>query len=156
MLLGLGIRHVGERTAQDLAASFGSMDAIMAADAGALVQAEGIGPIVAQTIYDYFQLEKNRVLVEALRKAGLQFTAEKKVVGDALAGQTFVLTGTLPTLTRDEAKARIEAAGGKVSGSVSKKTSHVVSGEEAGSKLEKARELGVSILDEQGLLQLLA
>ncbi len=155
VLLGLGIRHVGERTAQDLAGSFGSMDAIMAADPEALVRGEGIGPIVAQTIYDFFQVQKNRALVEALRKAGLQFMGEKKVVGDALAGQTFVLTGTLPTLTRDEAKARIEAAGGKVSGSVSKKTTHVVAGEEAGSKLEKARELGVSILDEEGLLKLL-
>ena len=156
VLLGLGIRHVGERTAQDLAASFGSMDAIMTADAEALVQAEGIGPIVAQTIYDFFQVDKNRALVEALRAAGLQFTAEKKVIGDALAGQTLVLTGTLPTLTRDEAKARIEAAGGKVSGSVSKKTSHVVAGDDAGSKLDKARELGVSVLDEEGLLKLLA
>ncbi len=155
VLLGLGIRHVGERTAQDLAGSFGSMDAIMAADAEALVQAEGIGPIVAQTIYDFFQLEKNRALIEALRKAGLQFTAEKKTIGDTLAGLTFVLTGTLPTLTRDEAKEWIEAAGGKVSGTVSKKTSHVVAGEEAGSKLDKARELGVSVLDEAALLQLL-
>ena len=84
VLLGLGIRHVGERTAQDLASSFGSMDAVMAADPEALVAAEGIGPIVAQTIFDFFQLEKNRALVEALRAAGLQFTAEKKVVGDAL------------------------------------------------------------------------
>ena len=155
VLLGLGIRHVGERTAQDLANTFGSMDAIMAATEEELVQAEGIGPVVAHTIVDYFRIDKNRALVEALRAQGLQFTAEKKVVGTALSGMTFVLTGTLPTLTRDEAKARIEAAGGKVSGSVSKKTSHVVAGEEAGSKLDKARDLGVSILDEQGLLDLL-
>ncbi len=155
VLLGLGIRHVGERTAQDLANTFGGMDAIMNADTEALVQAEGIGPIVAATIHEFFQLEKNRALVEDLRSAGLQFTAEKKVLGTALAGQTFVLTGTLPTLTREEAKARIEAAGGKVSGSVSKKTTHLVAGEDAGSKLDKARELGVSILEEQGLLDLL-
>ncbi len=155
VILGLGIRHVGERTAQDLANTFGSMDTIMNATAEELVQAEGIGPIVAETIVDFFRIDKNRDLVEALRNHGLQFTAEKKVVGTALAGQTFVLTGTLPTLTRDEAKARIEAAGGKVSGSVSKKTSHVVAGEEAGSKLEKARELGVNILDEAAFLTLL-
>jgi DNA ligase (NAD+) len=155
VLLGLGIRHVGERTAQDLANTFGSMDAILTATEEDLVQAEGIGPIVAKTIREFFAIEKNRALVEALRKEGLQFTAEKKIIGTTFAGLTFVLTGTLPTLTRDEAKARIEAAGGKVSGSVSKKTSHVVAGEEAGSKLDKARELGLSILDEQGLLDLL-
>jgi DNA ligase (NAD+) len=155
VLLGLGIRHVGERTAQDLANTFGSMDTIMSATAEELVAAEGIGPIVANTIVEFFSIDKNRDLVEALRAHGLQFTAEKKVIGTALAGQTFVLTGTLPTLTRDEAKARIEAAGGKVSGSVSKKTSHVVAGEEAGSKLDKARELNLSILDEAGLLALL-
>ena len=155
VLLGLGIRHVGERTAQDLANTFGSMDAIMDADTEALVQAEGIGPIVAATIRAFFQVERNRALVEDLRGAGLQFTAEKRVLGTAVSGQTFVLTGTLPTLTRDEAKARIEAAGGKVSGSVSKKTSHVVAGDEAGSKLEKARELGVNVLDERGLIELL-
>ena len=155
VLLGLGIRHVGERTAQDLANTFGSMDAIMAAGTEELIAAEGIGPIVAETIHEFFSLEKNRDLVEALRSAGLQFTAEKKVIGTALAGLTFVLTGTLPTLTRDEAKARIEAAGGKVSGSVSKKTSYVVAGEEAGSKLEKARELNLAVLDEPGLLELL-
>ncbi|WP_047490847.1 NAD-dependent DNA ligase LigA [Terriglobus sp. TAA 43] len=155
VLLGLGIRHVGERTAQDLANTFGSMDAIMQASVDELKAAEGIGPVVAQTIYDFFQVKKNRDLVEDLRGQGLQFTAEKKVVGTALAGMTFVLTGTLPTLTRDDAKQRIEAAGGKVSGSVSKKTSYVVAGEEAGSKLEKARELGLAVLDEAGLLQLL-
>ena len=155
VILGLGIRHVGERTSQDLANTFGSMDAIMAASVDELKAAEGIGPVVAQTIHDFFQVEKNRELVEALRGHGLQFTAEKKVVGTALAGKTLVLTGTLPTLTRDEAKARIEAAGGKVSGSVSKKTSYVVAGEDAGSKLDKARELGVNIVDETGLLALL-
>ena len=155
VLLGLGIRHVGERTAQDLANTFGSMDAIIAASEDELVTAEGIGPIVAATIHEFFSIEKNRALVEAMRAAGLQFTAEKKVLGTALAGMTFVLTGTLPTLTRDEAKARIEAAGGKVSGSVSKKTSYVVAGDEAGSKLEKARELNVNVVDEAGLLDLL-
>lgn len=156
VLLGLGIRHVGDRTAQDLANTFGSMDAIMEASVDELKAAEGIGPVVAQTLFDFFRVEKNRDLVEDLRAQGLQFTAEKKVVGTALAGMTFVLTGTLPTLTRDEAKQRIEAAGGKVSGSVSKKTTYVVAGEEAGSKLEKARELGLNVVDEAGLLQLLS
>ncbi len=155
VLLGLGIRHVGERTAQDLANTFGSMDAIMAASKEDLVKAEGIGPVVASTIHDFFAIDKNRALVEELRKARLQFTAEKKQVGTALAGQTFVLTGTLPTLTRDEAKQRIEAAGGKVSAGVSRKTSYVVAGEESGSKLDKARELDVPVLDEAGLLMLL-
>lgn len=156
VLLGLGIRHVGDRTAQDLSDTFGSMDSIMSASEEDLVKAEGIGPVVASTIHEFFSIDKNRALVEALRQAGLQFTAEKKVVGTALAGLTFVLTGTLPTLTRDEAKSRIEAAGGKVSGTVSKKTSYVVAGEEAGSKLQKALELNIPSLDEPALLSLLS
>ncbi|GAA3748277.1 NAD-dependent DNA ligase LigA [Terriglobus aquaticus] len=156
VILGLGIRHVGERTAQDLANTFGSLDAIMAASEDELVQAEGIGPVVAKTIVEWFTISSNRALVEALRAAGLQFTAEKKVVGTALAGKTFVLTGTLPTLTREEAKEKIEAAGGKVSGGVSKRTSYVVAGEDAGSKLDKARDLNVPVLDEAALLELLA
>ncbi len=156
VLLGLGIRHVGDRTAQDLANTFGSLDAIMAASEEDLVKAEGIGPIVAATIREFFAIDRNRALVEDLRSHGLQFTAEKKVVGSALAGLTFVLTGTLPTLTRDEAKQRIEAEGGKVSGTVSKKTSYLVAGDEAGSKLTKAQELSVAVLDEAGLVALLA
>ncbi len=156
VLLGLGIRHVGDRTAQDLANTFGSLDTIMAATEEELLQAEGIGPIVASTIHEFFAIPKNRALVEDLRAQGLQFTAEKKVVGTTFAGLTFVLTGTLPTLTRDEAKARIEAAGGKVSGTVSKKTSYVVAGDEAGSKLEKAQQLNIPVLDEPGLLALLS
>ncbi len=156
VLLGLGIRHVGDRTAQDLANTFGSMDAIMTASEEDLVKAEGIGPIVANTIREFFAIDRNRALVEELRSHGLQFTAEKKVVGTAFAGMTFVLTGTLPTLTRDEAKQRIEAEGGKVSGTVSKKTSYIVAGDEAGSKLTKAQELNVNVLDEAGLIHLLA
>ncbi len=155
VLLGLGIRHVGDRTAQDLANTFGSLDAIMAASEEDLVQAEGIGPVVASTIREFFAIERNRALVEDLRGAGLQFTAEKKTVGSALAGLTLVLTGTMPTLTRDEAKQRIEAEGGKVSGTVSKKTSYLVAGDEAGSKLTRAQELNVPVLDEAGLLTLL-
>ncbi len=147
---------MGDRTAQDLAQTFGSLDSIMAASEEDLLKAEGIGPIVASTIHEFFAIDKNRALVEDLRGAGLQFTAQKKVIGTALAGLTFVLTGTLPTLTRDEAKGRIEAAGGKVSGTVSKKTSYLLAGEEAGTKLDKARDLNVPILDEAALLARLA
>jgi len=155
VLLGLGIRHVGERTAQALAEEFGSMDALIAATEEELTAVNDIGPKVAATVREFFSNERNLALVERLRGYGLTFTAEKKVRGTALVGLTFVLTGTLPTLTREAAKERIEAAGGKVSGSVSKKTSYVVAGEEAGSKLATAEKLGVSVLDEAGLLKLL-
>jgi DNA ligase (NAD+) len=155
VLMGLGIRFVGERTSQLLAAHFGDVDALMAASAEELEAVNEVGPKVAEAIVEFFANAKNRQLVEDLKAAGVKLTAEKKVVGTALAGLTFVLTGTLPTLTRDEAKERIEAAGGKVSGSVSKKTSYVVAGDEAGSKLEKAVQLGVAVVDEAGLLEML-
>jgi DNA ligase (NAD+) len=155
VLLGLGIRHVGERTAQALAEEFGSIDALIAATEEELTRVNDIGPKVAATVLEFFSNQRNLDLVERLRRYGLTFTAERKVRGTALSGLTFVLTGTLPTLTRDEAKERIEAVGGKVSGSVSKKTSYVVAGEEAGSKLEKAQQLGVAVVDEAGLLALL-
>jgi len=155
VLLGLGIRHVGERTAQALAEEFGSIDTLIAVTEEELTRVNDIGPKVAATVREFFSNPRNLALVERLRSFGLTFTAEKRVRGTALAGLTFVLTGTLPTLTRDEAKDRIEAAGGKVSGSVSKKTSYVVAGEEAGSKLDKATQLGVKVLDEPGLLALL-
>ena len=155
VLLGLGIRHVGERTAQALAEEFGSIDALIAATEEELTRVNDIGPKVAATVREFFSNERNLALVERLRGYGLTFTAERKVRGTALSGLTFVLTGTLPTLTREEAKERIEAAGGKVSGSVSKKTDYVVAGEEAGSKLEKAQSLGVAVVDEAGLLALL-
>ncbi len=155
VLLGLGIRHVGERTAQALAEEFGSIDNLIAATEEELTRVNDIGPKVAATVREFFLNERNLALVEKLRGFGLTFTAERKVRGTALSGLTFVLTGTLPTLTRDEAKERIEAAGGKVSGSVSKKTDYVVAGEEAGSKLDKAQSLGVAVLDEAGLLALL-
>ena len=155
VLLGLGIRHVGERTAQALAEEFGSIDVLIAATEEELTRVNDIGPKVAATVREFFSNERNLALVERLRGYGLTFTAERKVRGTALAGLMFVLTGTLPTLTREEAKERIEAAGGKVSGSVSKKTSYVVAGEEAGSKLEKAQQLGVAVLDEAGLLAML-
>ena len=154
VLLGLGIRFVGERTAQLLAGHFGSIDAIVSATREELEQVNEVGPKVAQAIVEFFAEEKNRELVRQLQRAGLVMTAEKRVMGSKLAGLTFVLTGTLPTMTRETAKEMIESAGGRVSGSVSKKTNYLVAGEEAGSKLDKARELGVAVLDEDGLKEL--
>ncbi len=156
VLSGLGIPFVGDRTAQILADTFGSLGNIAGSDEAALQTAEEVGPKVARSIYQFFRESHNQELVGRLRAAGLKF--EQKVVekeGGTLAGLTFVLTGTLPHLTREEAKAKIEAAGGKVTGSVSKKTSYVVAGEEAGSKLDKARELGVRVIEEADLLTML-
>jgi DNA ligase (NAD+) len=155
VLFALGIRFVGERTAQLLAESFGAMDALMAATVEELEAVDEVGPRVAEAIHEFFAEEKNRELVKKLRQAGLTFTAEKKRKTSQLEGLTFVLTGTMPDLTREEAKARIEAAGGKVSGSVSKKTSYLVAGEDAGSKLDKAQELKVPVIDQAQLLGLL-
>ena len=155
VLLGLGIRFVGERTAQLLAAHFGSMEVLEAASAEDLEQVNEVGPRVAQAIVEFFAEKRNRDLVRALAKCGVDMTAEKRVTTNKLEGLTFVLTGTLPTLTREAAKEMIQSAGGRVSGSVSKKTSYVVAGEEAGSKLDKAQSLGVAILDEAGLRALL-
>ena len=155
VLFALGIRFVGERTAQLLAEAFGSMDALMAASVEELEAVDEVGPRVAEAIQEFFAEEKNRQLVEKLRQAGLTFTAEKKKKSSKLEGLTFVLTGTMPDLTREDAKARIEAAGGRVSGSVSKKTSYVVAGEDAGSKLDKAKELKVPVIEQAGLLELL-
>ncbi len=154
-LMGLGIRFVGERTAEAIAQEFGSMDAIMNASEEELERVEEVGPRISEAITDFFARPANRELIERLKKAGVKMTAEKKQRTTQLEGLTFVLTGTLPTLTRDEAKSRIEAAGGKVVGSVSKKTNYVVAGEEAGSKLDKAQELKVPVLDEPGLMKLL-
>ena len=156
VLLDLGIPAVGERTAESLAQRFGSMESIMRATAEELECMEHVGPRISQAILDFFAQPANQALIETLIAGGVEITAEKKQRSTQLAGMTFVLTGTLPTLTRDEAKARIEAAGGKTASSVSKKTSYVVAGEEAGSKLEKARELKLPVLDEAGLLALLA
>ncbi|MGC9158590.1 MAG: NAD-dependent DNA ligase LigA [Terracidiphilus sp.] len=153
VLMGLGIRFVGERTAELLAGAFGSIEALAAADARQLERVEEVGPRIAQAIVEFFAEPENLRLIEELKNAGVEMTAEKKPRAAHLEGLTFVLTGTLPTLTREEAKARIEAAGGKVSGSVSGKTSFVVAGKEAGSKLEKARVLGIPVLDEAGLLR---
>ena len=156
VLLALGIRFVGERTAQLLAAQFGEMNALMAATADDLLAVNEVGPKVAEAIVDFFAEPRNRALVERLQAAGLTMRAEKRRTTTVLAGLTFVLTGTLPTLTREAAKEQIEAAGGRVSGTVSKKTDYVVAGDEAGSKLERAEALKVAVLDEAGLLRLLA
>jgi len=155
VLMGLSIRFIGERTAELLAQEFGSMDAIMEASAEELERVEEVGPRISHSIQEFFARPANRELIEGLRSAGVKMAAEKKQRSTQLAGLTFVLTGTLPTLSREDAKAKIEAAGGKVSGSVSKKTNYVVAGEEAGSKLDKARELKVPLLDEQQLLLML-
>jgi DNA ligase (NAD+) len=155
VLMGLGIRFVGERTAELLAQEFGSIDSIMAAGAEELERVEEVGPRISEAILEFFSRPANRDLIESLRNADVDMTAEKKQRTAQLTGLTFVLTGTLPMLTRDEAKQKIEAAGGKVSGSVSKKTNYVVAGEEAGSKLDKAHELKIPVVDENGLMNLL-
>jgi DNA ligase (NAD+) len=151
VIYGLGIRFVGERTAQFLAEHFGSLDAIMDAGTEELEEVNEVGPRIAESIVEFFADEHNRKLVNDLRKAGLTFTGQKKEKGTKLVGKTFVLTGTLARHTRDEAKKMIEDAGGRVSGSVSKKTDYVVAGNDAGSKLDKARGLGVSVIGEEEL-----
>ena len=155
ILNGLGIPFVGERTGSILADTFGSVDAIKDADLDTLQAAEEVGPKVAHSIRRFFDEPRNRELIERLRAAGLQFEHTKKKTAGRLAGKTFVITGTLPEWSREEAKEQIEAAGGKVSGSVSKKTSYLVAGDDAGSKLQKATELGISVLDEAALRELI-
>jgi DNA ligase (NAD+) len=155
-IYALGIRNVGESTAKDLARHFGSIEALMAADEARLQQVQDVGPVVAASIVHFFAEPHNQQVIADLAKVSVRGTALEPVSLDsAIAGKTFVLTGTLPTLSRDEAKAMIEAKGGKAAASVSKKTDFVVAGAEAGSKLDRARELGVIILDEQQLRELL-
>ncbi|NDY90838.1 NAD-dependent DNA ligase LigA [Ideonella livida] len=158
-LFSLGIRHVGEATAKDLARHFGTLDRLMDAREEELLEVHDVGPIVARSVRHFFDQPHHREVVEQLRAAGVHWPDEEGLASDAprpLLGKVLVLTGTLPTLGREEAKALIEAAGGKVTGSVSKKTNWLVAGEEAGSKLDKARELGITVLDEAGLQALLA
>ena len=156
-IFALGIRNVGEATARDLARHFGGIDALMEADMDALQAVPDVGPVVAQSIHDFFAEPHNREVIEQLRAAGVTWPEHEpaRISEGPLAGKTLVVTGTLPSLTRDEARALIESAGGKVAGSVSKKTDYVVAGEAAGSKLDKAQQLGVIILDEAGLRALL-
>jgi len=155
-LFGLGIRHVGEATAKDLARHFGSLDALMAASVDQLLQVRDVGPVVAHSLRTFFDQPHNREVVEQLRACGVHWAEGPPTPGAnlPLAGKTYVLTGTLPTLSREQAKEMLEAAGAKVAGSVSKKTHGVIAGAEAGSKLEKALELGIPVLDEAGLMAL--
>lgn len=155
VIYGFGIRFVGERTAQFLAEHFGSIDALMNATEKELEEVNEVGPRIAQSIAEFFQEPGNRELVKRLEQAGLTFSGKKKERGARLAGKTFVLTGTLAHFTRDQAKQLIEDAGGRVSGSVSKKTDYVVAGTDAGSKLDKAKELGVQVIGEKELEELL-
>lgn len=156
-LFGLGIRHVGEATAKALARHFGQLDAIMDASEAQLLEVSDVGPIVARSLHTFFEQAHNREVVDQLRVCGVTWAEglPAPVTVKLLSGKTFVITGTLPNLSRDEAKDLIEVAGGKVAGSVSKKTSYVVAGTEAGSKLEKALELGVTVLDEAALKEML-
>ncbi|HEY9624136.1 MAG TPA: helix-hairpin-helix domain-containing protein, partial [Crinalium sp.] len=158
VLYGLGIRHVGSVNAQVLTRAFPTVDQLAAAEPDAIASVYGIGEEIARSVHQWFRLEANQTLIERLRTAGVQLVgdaAEAAPTSSALAGKTFVVTGTLPTLKRDEAKALIQKAGGKVTDSVSKKTNYVVVGEDAGSKLEKAIALGITQLSEADLLKLL-
>jgi DNA ligase (NAD+) len=156
-LFGLGIRHVGESTAKEMARHFGQLDAIMYASEEQLLEVNDVGPVVAHSLRTFFDQPHNREVVEQLRACGLTWDEGEPAerAPKPLAGKTFVITGTLPTLSRDDAKDRLEAAGAKVAGSVSKKTTYLLAGAEAGSKLDKARELGVEVIDEQQMLDLL-
>jgi DNA ligase (NAD+) len=156
VIYGLGIRMVGERTAQFLAEHFGAMEELEKAGVEELQNVNEVGPRIAESIVEFFSIAANRKLVERLREAGLTLSGQKKQRGTKLAGKTFVLTGTLAHFTRDEAKKMIEDAGGKVTGSVSKKTDYVVVGADAGSKLDKAKELGVTVIDEKEIERLLS
>lgn len=154
-IFALGIRHVGESTAKDLAKYFGSIHKLMDASEQDLLKVNDVGPVVAQSIINFLNESHNREVIEQLLAAGLSLEVEISEINPAIQGKTFVLTGTLPTLSRDQAKLLLEKAGGKVAGSVSAKTSYVVAGEEAGSKLEKAKELGIAVIDESQMLTLL-
>jgi DNA ligase (NAD+) len=157
LLFGLGILHVGSGVAKALGRHFASLDDLGKATEAQLTDTDEIGPVIAGSVFRWFQDERNQKLIERLREAGLNFRSElykPSAAAGALAGKTFVLTGTLPRLKREEAAARIEALGGKVSGSVSKKTDYVVAGEEAGSKLAKAQQLGIPILTEEQFISL--
>jgi DNA ligase (NAD+) len=156
-IFALGVRHVGETTAKDLARHFGSLDALMSADEAALLEAPDVGPVLAQSIRQFFSEPHNRKVIAQLRSAGVQWpeTGPQPVARGKLSGLTFVLTGTLPKMSRDDARELIEKHGGKVAGNVSKKTSYVVAGADPGSKLDRSNELGVPVLDEEQLEDLI-
>ena len=155
-IYALGIRHVGESTARDLAQHFRSLDALMSADADALLKVNDVGEVIAQSIIHFFEEPHNRHVIENLLDLGVHWpTPEASAVNDLVSGKTFVLTGTLPSMGREEAKALLLAQGAKVASSVSKKTDYVVAGAEAGSKLEKAQALGVAVIDEAKMLEML-
>jgi DNA ligase (NAD+) len=154
-IFALGIRHVGETTAKDLAAHYGNMSALMAASAEELLTIHDVGPVVADSIASFMAEAHNREVIEQLLAAGMQLSVTEKTLNAAVAGKTFVLTGTLPSLSREDAKAMLEKAGAKVAGSVSAKTNFVVAGADAGSKLAKAEELGIAVIDEAEMLALL-
>jgi len=154
-IFALGIRHVGETTAKDLANHYQSMHALMDASLEDLLTVKDVGPVVADSIVSFMEEAHNREVIEQLLASGMQLSFEKKVISAAVVGKTFVLTGTFPSLSRDQAKDLLEKAGAKVAGSVSKKTDYVVAGTDAGSKLSKAEELGITVIDEQKLLMLL-
>ena len=155
-IFALGIRHVGETTAKDLANHYQSMHALMDAGLEDLLTVKDVGPVVADSIVSFMEEAHNREVIEQLLASGMQLSVEKKVISAAVAGKTFVLTGTFPSLSRDQAKDLLEKAGAKVAGSVSKKTDYVVAGTDAGSKLSKAEELGITVIDEQAMLDLLS
>lgn len=154
-IFALGIRHVGETTAKDLANHYQSMHALMEAQLDDLLMVKDVGPVVADSITSFMEEPHNREVIEQLLASDMQLSVEEKVISAAVAGKTFVLTGTFPTLTRDAAKDLLEKAGAKVAGSVSKKTDYVVAGTDAGSKLTKAEELGIAVIDEAAMLELL-
>ena len=157
VLYGLGILHVGAGVAKTLGRSFPDLDAVFAASVDQLTETEDVGEVIAESIVQWYDDPRNRQLIDRLRKAGINFKSSlhsPKAAAGPFAGKTFVLTGTLPTLTREDANAKIEALGGKVSSSVSKKTDYVLAGDEAGSKLDKAQKLGVKIIDEKEFLKM--
>ena len=155
LLFALGIRNIGQKAAEALAQNFGTMDAVMAASTEDICAIDGFGEVMAKSVTEYFSLPQSRRLIERLHEYGVVMEAEKKTVSDKLGGATFVLTGTLPTMSREEASGIITANGGKVSSSVSKKTSFVLAGEKAGSKLAKAESLGIKIIGEEEFLSML-